>query len=479
MRARSDLMAYCLAVDPEYQSPPPRHLEYIAGLLAQVERYIETGGREGIGRLILNMPPRHGKSLTITKRWPAYLLSRHRKWHLGIVSYGQEFAQDFSASIRATLQSDDAQAVWVGHPEGPPTIDRAFSALERWSLDQSDGNSPSLVSTSFGGVLTGRGFQLLIIDDPVKSRAEAESPANRRYIAEAYAGTLRTRLEPGGAIVICTTRWHQGDLCGYLVDLAASGGGEAWEVVNLPAIAEEADPMGREPGAPLWPERFPLASYAPLQLNAYEWASQYMGRPSPRGGGLIQREWFDIVDAAQVPRGPGVRRVRYWDLAATEQTDKSKDPDFTAGALVVEKGGRYWVADLRADRLNPQRVEALIRQTAQMDGPTVPIYIEREGGASGKSVVLHYQRTVLKGFPVYPDTPGTSKVARSTAFRAAAERGDVALVRAPWNEAFLAEAEQFPAGNHDDRVDSVVGAFNKVNLTPGAFAGSSYAGEGE
>ena len=171
-------------------------------------------------------------------------------------------------------------------------------------------------------------------------------------------------------------------------------------------------------------------------------------------GNKFQREWFTIVD--DWPRD--AVRVRFWDLAATK-TRPGKDPDWTAGVLVAGRRGQYWVIDVRRARTTPAGVEALMRQTAELDGRDVPIYVEQEGGASGVAYLDHLQRDVLAGFACRGRRPTANKQARADIVSSAAEAGNVCLVRGDWIGDYLDELEQFPGGSHDDQVDATSGAF--------------------
>jgi len=172
------------------------------------------------------------------------------------------------------------------------------------------------------------------------------------------------------------------------------------------------------------------------------------------GGQKFRREWFRIVD--DWPRE--AQRVRFWDLAASKPRPGS-DPDWTAGALVAYRRGQYWVIDVRRARATPAGVEALLRQTAELDGRDVPVWIEQEGGASGVAYLDHLQREVLAGFACRGRRPGANKVSRADIVSSAAEAGNVCLVRGDWIGDYLDELEQFPGGAHDDQVDATSGAF--------------------
>lgn len=174
-------------------------------------------------------------------------------------------------------------------------------------------------------------------------------------------------------------------------------------------------------------------------------------------GPFFDRSWFAVVDAAPATG----RVVRFWDLAATVPQAGS-DPDWTVGAKLLEQGGRYWLLDIRRVRARPLDVERLIRQTAELDGRGVEIWMEQEGGSSGVAAIDHYAREVLKGFAFRGVRSTGSKTERARPLSSAAQAGNVFLVRGTWASDFLDEAHAFPGGPHDDQVDAVSGAFLQV-----------------
>lgn len=193
-----------------------------------------------------------------------------------------------------------------------------------------------------------------------------------------------------------------------------------------------------------------LDPYTRAQLLAGDW----FARPP---GTKFQRHWFPIVDQAPAQG----RSVRFWDLAATE-AKPGADPDWTAGALVSAHEGRYYVRDMRRIRATPAGVEALIKQTAELDGKGIDIWMEQEPGSSGVNTIDHYRRLVLPGYAFRGNRSSGSKEVRANPVSSAAEAGNVMLVRGAWITAFLDEAEAFPAGTHDDQVDAVSGAVDKL-----------------
>lgn len=176
-------------------------------------------------------------------------------------------------------------------------------------------------------------------------------------------------------------------------------------------------------------------------------------------GNKFRREWFKIVDVAPVK----LRNCRYWDMAATEKTSRN-DPDWTAGALLGKSlEGNYYLQDMRHRRSTPQQIEALVLQTAQLDTVLTPIFMEQEPGASGKNLIDYYLRQVLSGYTFRGDKPSTNKNTRADPVSSQAEAGNVYLVRGPWLNDFLDEADGFPLGAHDDQIDALSGAFAQLN----------------
>lgn len=186
------------------------------------------------------------------------------------------------------------------------------------------------------------------------------------------------------------------------------------------------------------------------QLLRGDWSAR-------QAGNKFKREWFQIVDAA-----PVCPRIRYWDMAGTEPK-KGSDPDWTVGALLGRtKEGIIYICDIKRMRGSPGSVEALVRQTAELDGKSVPIVIEQEPGSSGVKVIDDYVRRVLFGWSVRGDHPTGSKEVRANPLSSQAEAGNVKLVRGPWINAFLDELELFPMGTHDDQADAVAGALGQI-----------------
>lgn len=347
-------------------------------------------------------------------------------------AYNQTLANKFSRKARR-----------IAVERIPLSSDRA--AVEEWETAAGGG----LRAVGVGGGITGQGGNLILIDDPVKSREEAESLAYRDRVWEWYKDDLYTRLEPDGAIVLTMTRWHEDDLAGRLM-LEAQNGGEQWEVLNLPALAEEGDPLNREPGQALCPERYDVADLEAIKLvlGIRSFTALYQGRPQPAEGVMFKREWFKTVSKAP----DGLRWMRYWDLAASTKTTA----DYTASAEVaLAEDGTLYVRNMIRGRWEWPDAKKIIVST-MLSGNGTQHGIEEAMHGLAAVQELRRDRTlanvVLRGIRVDKD-----KVSRALSWAARAEAGKVRLVEGSWVAGFLDEICAFPQGSHDDQVDTVSG----------------------
>lgn len=413
----------------------------LARHLSVIDEKLMAVAAGDIKRLMLCVPPRHGKSELVSRYFPAWYVGIFPNRRVILTSYEADFAASWGRKARDVL-------IGRGSVFGV-RVNQDSAAANRWNIY---GRAGGMDTAGVGGPITGKGANVLIIDDPVKNAEEATSAVMRDKIWDRYRTTAYTRLEPEGAVILIMTRWHPDDLAGKLLKQMESGG-ERWDVVSLSAIAEKEDLLGRTPGEALWPERFDEEKLAEMKevVSPYWWSAQYQQRPIPREGTLFQRDWFDepITDYP-----PDATLVRYWDPAAT------KDGDYTAGALVGEKDGIYYLVDMQRVRTRPAGVEQLIRQTAERDRERgdVAIFMEQEPGSSGVSMIDNYARKVLKGFPFTGDKASGSKITRAHPASSAAELGNIKLVQGKWIPAFLDEAEVFPHGEYDDQIDAFSGA---------------------
>lgn len=429
------------------------HLDFIDELIVNA-----VAGR-GPRFVVVECPPRHGKSELISHRTPAWYLGMFPDRQVMLASYEASFAQTWGRKARDLLEEHGAGLYGV-------SVRQDARAADRWYTDQGG----VMAASGIGGRFTGMGADLLIIDDPVKNAEEARSVTIRRKHIDWWQSTAATRLHPNAVVIVLMTRWHESDLGGYLLAQGHEELEEPFVEVRLPAIAEEGDLLGRAKGEALWPARYDVDRLAQIRqtVGSYWWSAMYQGRPVPEGGGMFKREWFPLVAAAPSGDMHAIRWVRWWDFAATEDKG-TNDPDWAVGALVGRTpAGGYFVADIQRVRATPHAVEQLVASTAVRDGKGVQIWIEQEPGSSGKIVIDHYVRTVLPGFAVRGLLSSGSKVVRADPLSAQAEAGNVALVRGPWLEGLLTELEQFPHGTHDDQVDALSGAFGVLATAGGA-----------
>jgi predicted phage terminase large subunit-like protein len=255
--------------------------------------------------------------------------------------------------------------------------------------------------------------------------------------------------------VLIQTRWHEDDLAARLL---ASERAADWEVVSLPALAEDGDPLGRALGAPLCPDRYDVPALEDFRavLGERSFTALYQQRPYPAEGALFKREWFSLSSA--VPAG--ARRVRYWDTAGA---DVGRG-DYTVGLLMAtDDRGSFYVEDVTRGQWTAHPRNEIIKQTAQLDRDaygSVVTYIEEPPGLAKESTDAIIRE--LAGFNARADRVRNDKVTRAEPFAAQCEAGNVKLLRGSWNAAYLDEICAFPYGKHDDQVDPSSGAFNRL-----------------
>ena len=405
-----------------------------------------------LDRLNILAPPRHGKSILISQFFPAWFLLVFPWRRVILCSYEAGFAASWGRKVR------DLVIQWGPH-FGVQVSDDS-KAADRWEIVDHGGG---MQTAGRGGPILGKGADLLIFDDLLKNAEEAISPTIREHAWDWIVSTAYSRLEPGAGVLHTAQRWHTDDPSGRF-DLYEPG---RWKTLEFPALAKPGDILGRKPGVALWPERYPVAVLEEKRKVAPTWfAAQYQQEPLDLAGGFFRGlEKIEIVGAAPT-RDQFVQVVRAWDLAATEE-QVGNDPDWTVGAkLGRHKDGTFWVLDLRRERLGPRGVRDLIRQTAHSDGHDVTIFIEREGGASGKIASQSIVAEDLAGFSARAIKPEASKAERAEPWGSQIEAGNVRMVKAAWNQELLAEYRQFPTGNHDDIVDACSGAFRQVSRSP-------------
>ena len=404
-------------------------------------------------RMMIFMPPRHGKSEFVSKYFPAWYLGRFPSKRIILASYETTFANSWGAKARDVF-SAHCQEIFG------EKVKKGTSSKGNWGTE-SDGG---MQCAGAGGPITGKGADILIIDDPIKNDEEANSSTYRQKLWDWWLSTASTRLEPRGSVILVQTRWHEDDLSGRILK---QGGGD-WDVVSLPAIAEEGDLLGRNLGDPLCPERYPLEELHKMRddLGPYVWSSMYQQRPSPLEGGLFKRSWikyFDQLDGQSDLyglEGGGIisdsesYKFVTVDLAASLKTTA----DYTCMCVwSVTAKNELMLIDVVRERLEGPDQLKMIRDLFKKWSP-VYVGIEKAG----------YQLTAIQalsreGLPIKELIPDKDKVSRALPATARMASGTVYFRRGAH---YLVDIEDellhFPNGRHDDFVDNLSYAVNEI-----------------
>lgn len=420
---------------------PAHHHRLLIDALHKVER-------GELQRLMVFWPPGHAKSKYSSEYGPAWWIGRNKKKTIIHASYGQDFAERFGRKIRNIARTPEYERVFG------VTLAADSRAAGEWETIEGG----EYKAAGVGSGITGRRADLGLIDDPVKSRKEADSPTYRQNAWDWYLADFRTRLKPGGAIVIIQTRWHEDDLSGRILpkDYDFRSGwvtardGERWYVLNFPAICERTDDgTGREIGAALWPGYINLDML--LQLKATQgsrnWDALYQQRPRPSDGGIFKEAWLRDRYGV-VPVAANVT-VHSWDTA--QKPDQINDPS----ACSVWDLGRgvpgYFLREVWANQVDYPTLKRKVINFAERDNPAA-ILIEDK--SSGQSLIQDLRNSTT--LPIIPIEPLGDKLFRANEVSAMVEAGLMRLPEtAPWLIDFEGEFFGFPLVTHDDQVDSV------------------------
>lgn len=458
-RARTNLLDFTTYTNPAFEVSWHHRLWC---------RYLDDMISGKIKRLLVFAPPRHGKSELVSRRLPAYILGRNPDAHIIACSYSADLASQMNRDVQRII---DDEAYGRLFPEtrlyGKNVRTMARGTYMRNSdLFEVVGRKGRYRSAGIGGGIMGMGFHFGIIDDPIKSIAEALSPTIRQNVADWYSGTFYNRQMKDARILVTLTRWHMDDLAGRLLKaMEEDKKADKWTILRFPALAEPEDERHpedpRQEGDPLWPSWYGREFLDTQRAQgAHTWAALYQQRPQLREGGMFKRAWFTkLVDAVPVD----ARRVRYWDRAATENGGC-----FTCGVLMaMTPDGLYYVEHVVRGQWSPRERDLVMLQTSQADAmkyPKVPpaVWFEHEPGSSG---VDSAQATVrfLAGFNVHAHRPSGPKEARAEPWAAQLEAGNVFIVKGDWSIIdWIEEHTVFPNGTYADQVDASSGSFGKL-----------------
>ena len=434
-KARDDY-AYYMELTTHGRWKHARHLD----LLCEYLQGVENGE---IDRLIITMPPRHGKSMTVTESFPSWFIGRDPERRVIEVSYGSDLAQRFGRSNRKKIDEFGTEIFNI-------QISRDNASVTNWSIE---GHSGGMISTGIGGSITGQGADLLIIDDPIKNRKEAESLTYRESVWAEWVDTLSTRLHPNGRVIVIMTRWHEDDLAGRLLNQSTR-----WELVNLPAIAEGDDILGREIGEPLWPEHgFNKDWYEEkkTQSGTRSWASLYQGHPAPLEGNLFKSlmfKYFTVKNNCYIVNDKvyEIGSCRIFQTCDVAGSKKASADYFVLGTFALCPGGELLVLEILREHLEGPDQPKLIKQKFIEFNP---VFIGIESASMGLTL---YQQVRRMGLPVVELKPDADKYTRAIPAAARYEAGMIYHKSgAVWINDLEAELLSFPNGTHDDQVDVI------------------------
>ncbi len=479
LRAEKDFLSFCKFVDPKHPVEA-RHIKLMCEKLEEVAKFILTDGKEGIGRLMIFMPPRYWKSQTASRKFPAWLLGKNPDLPIILTSYGADLASKHSKAVRDLIMTDRYQSVFgsLASMEEPVELDPESKSSAAWDIA---GHMGGMIAAGVGGAITGFGAKLFIFDDPVKGRKEAQSESVRKDNFEWYKGTAYTRLEDHAAIIGIMTRWDIEDLAGQLLRAMVSDEeSDQWEVLFMPALALEeeqypktseefienllrgiyipmnGDQLGRKTGEPLWPEK---QNKMQLKIKAanmedFEFAAQFQQMPRLADGNFFDDKDFGIIEKAP----EGLRWFRYVDLAI----GKNKENDFNCTyAIAFAENGDLIIRDPYKE----QNLDVFLPQCK------VLMLSEAETGTIWGIEDVAFQVLVVKemlkdrrlvNIAIRSVIPLGSKEDRAYAWRLRAKQGKVKLVRGTWNIDCIRVAAAFPLGRHDDDIDSISGGVQMI-----------------
>ena len=416
--------------------------------IALLNRKLVDVAEGRITRLQIHMPPRHGKSLLCSQYFPAWFLGRNPDKRIILASYAAAFAASWGRKARNILE-EWADELFGFH------IERDSRASDRWDIA---GHTGGMITAGRGSGVTGKGAHIILLDDCLKDAEEASSETIREGLWEWYRSTLYTRQEPGCAIIAIDTRWHESDLGGHL-DEEERQGGDKWERVVFPAVAEGDDVLGRVEGQALWPGRFDSPKLQEIRqtLGTYFWSALYQQRPQPEGGSILKRSWFRywrMADGYYILSRDGkdelVDPADCWkfqtiDAAATES---ERSDYFVCGTWAVTPKADLLLLNIFRERAETTKHADILRNQFRRWGPA---WQGVEAVTFGINIIQDARNS---GLPIRALKADRDKVSRSRNFAARCEVGKVFFqLGAEWLDDYEAELLSFPTGKHDDQVD--------------------------
>ena len=456
-KARRSIADFCLFTDDRYQ------MNWHHRLLCE---YLDAFTRKEVRRLMVFMPPRHGKSELVSRKLPAFIFGRDPDANIISTSYSADLAQRMNRDVQRIMDGAPYMELF---PEtrlsGKNSRTVTGHALRNSDIFEIVGHRGSYRGAGTGGGITGMGGDYIIIDDPIKNREEANSTTYREKLWEWYTSTLYTRQEKNGSILITLTRWHEDDLAGRLLDLAKKDpSADQWEVLLLPAVAEKnrhpRDP--RQEGEALWTDKYPLTELAKIRatVGIYDWSAMYQQRPQPQGGTIFKREWMNQT-YRELPAGATL--IQSWDLPFKNSEASAK----CAGIIMARKGAQLFFVDVVNDKMDFTTTITAIRDMAAKHPKARAKVVEDK--ANGPAIIDYLGKTIPG---MIPFNPRGSKEDRALSVAPYFEAGNVLFPEyAPWKADLIDYLLRFPGTTYKDTVDATVQAILYLMSKPTARIG--------
>lgn len=459
-KAKNDFPSYFLLMNAGSKSFKFTRLQRFVG--KWVDSIVRRDGKLNGGRGALSQPPQTGKTNTVTREYLSFIMGAIPGIQIAVTGHSTNLLFRFSNWIRDRVNTP----LWTQLFDAK--IKDGEDRVSEWAMD----NGSRVMFRTVGQPLTGSHVDVLVIDDVYSGREQAEMPTQRERVKEWYMANCLTRISPNGSIICVNTRWHKEDLIGYLssedyVESVLDGGGSSkdlFKVINLPALCEDerTDPLGRKVGESIFPEYKSAAWFKRIraQIDAYEWRTQYQGDPQIRTESDIDLKKIRYITMADVPEG--IERLRGWDLAVSEE----QMSDFTAGPLIAydDETDTLYLLDMCRNKLSWPKNFKVITELARRDAETHGVTRMGVEAVAGFLAVFQQLRDSLLGeIQVRAQNPPKGgKLLRAQPWLNKIEAGRFCIVKAPWNKDFIAELQVFPAGAHDDQIDGISVAWERL-----------------
>lgn len=449
-------------IEPDFGAWQKRHrsrFDWTSPHFSYVFRRLDGLTAGTLERVLLQVAVRHGKTESV-KGYMAYRLEKDPSTRILFGSYGERQALKVSREVRRIARTRGVE------------ISPDRDAAGEWETTDGGG----MLAVGAGTGVASVNADLIVIDDPIGSREQAESEAHRDRVWDWITTDILARAEPHTQAIFSMPRWHADDPAGRMQDQHV----DLWTLVDLPGVAEDDDPLGRKVGELLWPSHRPPSwiDRQKVLLGPYGFASAVQCRPTPREGGQFDRAWFDLSHDS-VPRGSKMIWVRHWDLAGTPGGGA-----YTCGVLIGVRitDGTVWVKNVVRGQWAAGERNGIIKATAKDDADAlkskhaVLYQVEQEPGSGGKDQAAAVVR-LLSGYRVEARTASGDKFLRADPFAGAAKNGDVRVLSGPWRETYLAELEMSgPGAKYLDQMDASSGAYNRLMEMLESYKGASGVG---